>query len=112
MEGIRNHQAYITRILKVSTLSLKNMSDKLIQATYKNMHQIYAYNGQHLPWHDLIFAVTEVQHDACGDDFRDGEHKVMLKVVVKVLVVVAEVRPPGVVVGVQVDQVQVKHAGS
>lgn len=75
------------------------------------MHQINAYNGQNFPRHHLIFAVTKVQHNAGGDDFRDCEHEVMFEVIVEVLVVVAEVGPPGVVVGIQVNKVQAKHAG-
>lgn len=64
------------------------------------MHQINADNGKNFPRHDLVFAVTEVQHYAGGDDFRDCKHQVMFEVVVEVLVVVAEVGPPGVVVGI------------
>lgn len=75
------------------------------------MHHINADDGKNLPRHHLIFAVTKVQHNAGGDDFRDCEHEVMFEVVVEVLVVVAEVGPPGVVVGIQVNQVQAKHAG-
>ena len=65
------------------------------------MHHIDTNYGEDLP-DDLVPDVTEIQDDACNDDFCDGEPHVVIKVSVEVLAVITEVTPPGKVVWVAV----------
>jgi len=67
------------------------------------MHQVDANDNEDLPGHDFVPAVGEVEHYTGDQDFGDGEPHVVLEVAVKVLVVVAEVAPPGVVVRISVQ---------
>ena len=89
--------------MECGPLPVDNISYKLVHASNENMHQVDANDNEDLPGHDLVPAVGEVEHYTGDEDFRDGEPHVVLEVAVEVLVVVAEVTPPGVVVGISAE---------
>ena len=68
------------------------------------MHYVNTNNGKDLPGYYLVTFVTEVKDDTSGDNLRDCEPHVMLKVLVEILVIVTKITPPGVVVRITVTK--------
>ena len=109
MQQVWNHQRYVPGVLERRPPPVPHVADELVRAAHRDVDHVDRHHGRNLPRRDVVAPVTQIQNDDGGDDFGDGEEHVVLEVRVEGLVVVAEERPPAVVVRVHVDEVEREH---